>query len=133
MINSQTDLRSFVAESLGIPVALVEEIPNPSLLDLSEISKGLVMVFARWSPFPLLCLKRMKDIVPDVLRAAHAKMLVIDNDKLNEKDMRRLFGTTLSGAAETFVIVDGEIRGESIGCPENYQVVLCSRNSPRSS
>lgn len=124
MINSRTDLRLLVAETVGIPIALVEEIPNPSSLNLSEISKGLVMVFARWSPFPLLCLRRMKGIVPPVLIETHTKLLVIDNDKLSANDMRRLFGATLSGAAETFAIVDGQIRGESIGCPENYEAVL---------
>src|SRR5205823_159504 len=109
MINSQTDLRSFAAATSGIPIDLIEEIPNPSNLNLSEISKGIVMVFARWSPFPLLCLTRMKDSVPQLLRAADAKLMLIDNDNLSDREMHRLFGKSLSGAAETYLIVDGNI------------------------
>ena len=127
MINSATDLRIFVAETSGIPVEFIGEIRNPSSLNLSDIPKAIVMVFARWSPVPILCLKKMKSVLPQRIGDAKAKFLVIDNDNLSPADMRSLFGKTLSamsGAAETFVVVSGKIRAESSGCPENYQDVL---------
>ena len=124
MITSNTNLRALAAGTAAIPIDLVEEIQNPSLLILSAISRGLLMVFARWCPFPLSCLGRMRTSIPQLLGAVDAKLLLIDNDKLTPTDMRRLFGRILTGGTETFAIVDGEIRGESVGCPENYEKVL---------
>jgi hypothetical protein len=54
MITSKTDLKTFVNETAGVPAALIEEISDISHFDLSKIERGLVMVFARWSPFPTL-------------------------------------------------------------------------------
>src|SRR5436305_338240 len=101
MINSKTNLKDFVAETGGLPSESVEEVQNPAAFELSNIQRGLILVFARWSPIPLLCLQRMRDIVPNKLVQAKAKLYVIDNDKLNPREMERLFGRVLHGGAET--------------------------------
>src|SRR5207247_8098973 len=124
MINSKTNLKEFVTETGGLRSECVEEIENPAAFELSNIQRGLILVFARWSPFPMLCLQRMRDIVPNRLAQAKAKLYIIDNDKLDPREMERLFGKVLHGGAETFAVVGGRVRAESTGCPKDYEAVI---------
>ncbi len=128
-MNHRKDLTELVVDTGGFPAELVEEVETPASFDLTRIHRGLAMVLARWSPFPLLCLRRMKGLVPPRIAAAGAKLYLFDNDKLPADAMQRLFGSQLHGGAETFAIVGGGIRGELKGCPPGYEeavVRLCS-------
>src|ERR1051326_4539318 len=98
----QESLTALAMEVGAFPAHLVVEVEDPIRLDLADIGKGLLLVFARWSPFPTRCLERMRGFVPKMLTDAGAKLYIVDNDKLSATAMQRLFGTTLHRAGETF-------------------------------
>src|SRR5258705_8558681 len=114
MISCKTDLKAFVIEEAAFPSDLVEEITNVSSFNFSQITRGIVLVFARWSSFPILAIRHMRGPVLSSLRRARAPLFLIDNDLLSETEMHRLFGRQLRGGGETFLVIDGEIRGECV-------------------
>jgi len=123
-MDSQTNLTLLITENGGFPPELVEEVAHPEEFNLDQVHRALIMVFARWSPFPVLCIQKMKGAIPPILQRAGAKFLVIDNDKLARADMARLFAMPQRGGAETFAVLDGKILGQLIGCPDGYQGLI---------
>ena len=115
-------IKDLVVREGKLPPERVEELENISNARLIEMDRTLLLVFARWSPFPILCLRQLAEFLSDLILADNINVVVVDEDVLRPEQMQTLFGEILHSGADSFWIKNGQIHDHLRGCPEDYGI-----------
>jgi hypothetical protein len=102
------DIGPMVRKYSAIPGDQIHVIHDIRTFHLSEIARGIVLIFAAGSGHSVTALQRLTSAVSRLgLRSLEIK--VIDLESMTEQDMTRVFGRVFHGYGETLWILAGKV------------------------
>lgn len=115
-------LKDIVVTQGKISYDAVKEVPSFAEIDLISINRGIIFLFAAWSPFPYLCLQKLSSFLPEIIHSKNISIYLIDWDAISPDEMRGRLGKLSHTGAVTVWVKDGQIQGTLDGCQNNYEI-----------
>ena len=92
----------------AIPLEQLQIIRDITAFHLSEIDRGIVLIFAAWSGHSVIALQRVTESISR-RDLSFLEVKVIDIESMTGQDMNRLFGRIFHGCGETLWIRNGKV------------------------
>lgn len=126
LMTVQFDIRPMVQEYSAIPIERLRVVSRFEDVRLTEISRGVVFVFAAWSGPSVLGFRRFTRVMSE-LPTISLDLVVLDTDCLTAESATQLFGTDgfqAGGYGETIWVKDGVVVAREIATPAREQALL---------
>ncbi len=121
---AESDIRPVVQRHSALPMERLRIVSRYEDLRLTEISRGVVFVFASWSGPAMVGFKRFTQVMSDFPAAAALDLVILDTDCLANESALQLFGTEgfpAGGNGETLWVRDGAIIAREIAAPADSE------------
>lgn len=102
------DIGPMVRKYSAIPSEQIQIIHDITTFQLSEIARGIVLIFAAGSGHSVTALQRLTGLISK-LDGNALEIKVIDMESMTEQDMIRAFGRVFHGYGETLWIEAGKV------------------------
>jgi hypothetical protein len=102
------DIGPMVRKYSAIPSEQIQVIHDITAFHLSEIARGIVLIFAAGSGHSVTALQRLTGLISR-LDGEVLEIKVIDIESMTEQDMIRVFGRVFHGYGETLWIEAGKV------------------------
>lgn len=117
------DIRPALEEYTKLPFNRLRVISSLADLQLNDLRRAVIFVFAAWSGPAVVAFKRFTRIL-SALDLGSLDVVILDIDCMSFDDVIRLFGHGLHGVGETFWVRDGQICAELSACREDSEPLL---------
>jgi len=101
------DITSMVRKYSAVPFERIRLIRDISDFQLSEVRRGIVMIFAAGSGQAVLALQKLTRFLAS--RDELIDLIVIDMESMTTQEMKQVFGREFYGHGETQWIRDGHV------------------------
>ena len=105
-----------VQKNTELPFQRLRVVQSLSDFQLTGIHRGIIIIFAAWSPLAIMSVRRVTRILAR-LDAGSLEIVVLDNDCMSGADMTQLFGHVFHGHGECLWIRDGRVVAELSAAP----------------
>ena len=102
------DIGPMVRKYSAVPSEQVQVIHDIATFHLSEIFRGIVLIFAAGNGHSITALQRLTGLISK-LNVEALEIKVIDIESMTEQDMIRVFGRVFHGYGETLWIEAGKV------------------------
>ena len=118
------DIRPIVQKNTELSFDRLRLIQSLADLQLPDIRRAVVFVFAAWSGPAVIALRKITRLL-SALDLDSVDVIILDNDCMTGDEMIRLFGRVFHGAGETMWVRDGRVFAElSSFHPDSEPLVL---------
>lgn len=118
------NIRPMVQKNTELPFDRLRVIQSLAELQLPDIRRAVVFIFAAWSGPAVIALRRLTRLL-STLDLDSLEVIIVDNDCMTGDEMIRLFGHVFHGAGETMWVRNGRVFAElSAFLPESEPLVL---------